>query len=225
MFHIEAITIAPFKHSKYDDPIEYSINDSFDEVSKIYDYLGIQDKSNIYKVSKNYMTNGYNELSPAVAIKMEPAIISKIKLIWIGSNFLYGKNMDFNFRQDILSTRYIFESKIDLTVIPTSPISSNLLTSIYELEGELKGKNDLCDYLCYAFKYRFHGIHKRWPLWDVAAVAFLINESWFNVMSISCPKILEDNTFELTTRRHPVKFVNYLNAVSILNDLFYQLSK
>lgn len=48
--------------------------------------------------------------------------------------------MNFNFRQDILSTRYIFESKIDLTIIPTSPISSNLLTSVYELDGELREK-------------------------------------------------------------------------------------
>jgi len=250
-FNIEAITIAPFKHSKYEYPVEYSINDSFDEISKIYDFLDIQDKSNIYKGSTNYLTNGYEESTPAVekiievckkneltyilasgcltnialAMKKEPSIISKIKLIWIGTNFLFGKNHDFNFRQDIESTKFIFDSKVDFTIIPCTPISSNLTVSIYELEAEIKGKNPLCDYLCYVFKYRHHGLSKRWPLWDVALVAYLLHEEWFDVMSISCPYILEDNRFELTSGRHEVKFVKALNANSIIEDLFKTLVK
>lgn len=53
-------------------------------------------------------------------------------------------------------------------IMSCSPITSNLVTSIYELESELKGKNELCDYyLCYRFYNRAYGHTKRWPLWNI----------------------------------------------------------
>lgn len=159
----------------------------------------------------------------ALAIKKCPKIINKIKIIWIGSNFLYGRNNDSNFKRDVDSVRLVFESKADLTVIPTSPISSNLLLSIYEVESKLKNKNELCDFLIYRFKYRAFGIEERWPLWDIAAIALLINENWFDFIDISCPLINDDNTFTHTENRHMIRFVKYLNANKILDDLFNSL--
>lgn len=249
LFDIEAITISPFKHSKYNYPVSYSVDDSFDEISKIFDYLGIEDRSIVYKGSTDYLVNGYDEENPAVkkiievclknretyilatgcltnialAVKKCPSIIEKMKLIWLGSNFLFGKNQDFNFRQDIVSTKFVFESKVDLTIMPCTPITSNLVVSIYELDAEIKGKNDLCDYLCYIFKNRSHGITKRWPLWDVSVVAYLAHQEWFETMEVSCPYIKEDNCFELTTNRHKIKFIKSLNANAILEDVFSKL--
>lgn len=50
-------------------------------------------------------------------------------------------------------------------IMSCSPITSNLVTSIYELKSELKGKNELCDYyLCYRFYNRAYDPTKRWPL-------------------------------------------------------------
>lgn len=249
LFFIEAITISPFKHSRYDYSVSDSINDSFDEIAKILDYFHIEDRSNIYKGSTDYLVNGYNEDNPAVnkiieiclkneetyilatgcltnialAMKKCPAIISKMKLIWLGSNFLFGNNHDFNFRQDIVSTKYVFESHVDLTVIPCTPITSNLIVSIYELEAEIKEKNDLCDYLYYIFKNRSHGMTKRWPLWDISVVAYMVNKDWFETMEISCPYIKEDNHFEFIENRHKVKFIKSLNANAIIEDLFQKL--
>lgn len=108
--------------------------------------------------------------------------------------------------------------------MPCSPITSNLMTSIYELESELKGKNELCDYLCYRFYNRAYGPTKRWPLWDISVIAYMINKNWFNTMDVSCPIINEDNSFKLTENRHNIKFVNYLNANEIFKDLFEKLT-
>lgn len=108
--------------------------------------------------------------------------------------------------------------------MPCSPITSNLMTSIYELESELKGKNELCDYLCYRFYNRAYGPTKRWPLWDISVIAYMINKNWFNTMDVSCPIINEDNSFKLTENRHNIKFVNYLNANEIFKDLFNKLT-
>lgn len=107
----------------------------------------------------------------AVAVKKDPSIISRIEIIWLGTNFLFGDNQDFNFKQDIEAVKEVFNSKVKLTVMPCSPITSNLMTSIYELKAEIGGKSELCDYLCEKFYHRFWGPHKRWPLWDISVIA------------------------------------------------------
>lgn len=249
IFDVQAITIAPFKHSMWKKTVSESIDASYDETCKLYDYLNISDKSNIYKGSRDYYSNGYLECNEAVrkiveianknektyilaagcltnvaiAINLYPEIINKIEVIWIGTNFLFGRNKDFNFNQDVEAVRYVFNSKVKLTVIPCSPISSNLMTSIFELEYELKGTNELNDYLCYKFYNRYWGHHKRWPLWDISIIAYMINKDWFDTMEVSCPIINEDNTFTLTTDQHRITFVKYLNANCIFEDLFNKL--
>ena len=250
IFNIEAITIAPFKHSKWQKTVSESIDASYNEACKIFDLLDLKDKSLIYKGSRDYLKNGYNEKNPAInkiieianknnktyilaigcltnialALKYNPEIVDKIEVIWLGSNFLFGPNKDFNFAQDIEAVKVVFESNVKLTILPCSPITSNLMTSIYELESELKGKNKLCDYLCYRFYNRSHGPTKRWPLWDISVIAYMINKNWFNTIDISCPLINNDNTFKFTKNRHNIKFVNYLNANEIFKDLFEKLT-
>ena len=99
------------------------------------------------------------------------------------------------------------------------------MTSIYELKAEIGEKNELCDYLCEKFYNRFWGPHKRWPIWDIGAVAYLINENWFKIMNVSCPIINDDNTFNHTKGRHSITFVKQLNANNIYENLFESLTK
>ncbi len=251
IFDIKAITIAPFKHSGYKKSVFDSIDDSYDETCKIFKYLNISDKSLIYKGSRDYLSNGYLNTSDAVdkiielamendkiyivaigcltnialAIIKEPKIINKIEVIWGGTNFLFGDNKDFNFRQDVEAVKTVFYSKVKLTVVPCSPITSNLMTSIYELHAEIGGKNELCDYLCDKFYNRFWGPHKRYPIWDIGAIAYMINNKWFQTMEISCPIINEDNTFTFTQGRHKITFIKKIDANKIYEDLFKSLIK
>ncbi len=251
LFDIKAITICPFKHSGYKKTVSDSIDDSYIETCKIFDFLNISDKSIIYKGSRDYLSNGYMEDNDAVekiieiakendkttivaigcltnialSIKKDPSIIDKIEVIWQGSNFLFGDNKDFNFRQDVEAVKTVFYSKIKLTVMPCSPITSNLMTSIYELKAEIGGQNELCDYLCDKFYNRFWGPHKRWPLWDIGSIAYIINKNWFKEMDISCPIINDDNTFTHTTGNHNITFIKQLNANSIYKNLFASLIK
>lgn len=249
IFDVQAITIAPFKHSRWEKSVSESVDASYEEACKIYDYLGIKDKSNIYKGSRDYLKNGYDETNEAVekiieisksnnkiyilaigcltnialAIKKAPSIIKNIEIVWLGSNFLFGNNQDFNFRQDVEAVKVVLESKVKVTIMPCSPITSNLMTSIYELEHELKGKNELCNYLCHKFYHRLGHTMKRWPLWDISVIAYMINKEWFKTMEISCPIINDDNTFKFTKDRHKITFVKYLNANMIFDDLFRKL--
>lgn len=251
LFDISAITIAPFKHSKYTKSVAESIDDSYDETVKIFRYLKIDDIDKIYKGSRGYLTNGYEDETDAVkkiieechkgekvtviaigcltnialAIKKDPSIINNMEVIWIGSNFLVGDNQDFNFRQDVEAVRTVFESTVNLVVVPCSPITSALMTSIYELRAEIGGTSELNDYLCDKFYDRPWGPHKRYPIWDIGAVAYAINPDWFQTISISCPIINANNTFTFTKDRHKITFVKYINAIAIYENLFECLKK
>lgn len=250
IFNVKAITIAPFKHSKWNGTVAESVDASYKEACKLYDYLGIHDYSNILKGSRDYFKNGYIEetdaikkmyeiikecdktyilaigclTNVAVLLNNHPEVINKIEVIWLGSNFLFGDNQDFNFKQDVDAVRYVFSSKIKLTVIPCSPITSNLLMSIYELKYELKSGNELNDYLIDRFYDRPWGPHRRWPLWDISVVAYMINKSWFKTMDVYAPEIGNDNKFIFVRSDHKITFVRDLKANLILDNMFEVLN-
>lgn len=253
-FNIEAIAVAPYSHSDRKETIEETTEKSYNEILKICNWLNFETKNKVFKGSTSYVCNGYNEdneavdkiieiatknkktyilaigaiTNVAVAIKKAPEIIKNIEIIWLGGNSFLTKdnNVEFNFRQDVQAVREVFESKVNLTVIPCKNVASNLTTSIYELEHFLKGRNELCDYLCQRFyNDTYHGIEERRVIWDISVIAYMINRTWFKTEQISCPIIKEEASYELTENRHNITFVNYLSANKIYSDLFEKLVK
>lgn len=204
-FNVEAITVAPFH--KGNISVEDGINKSYDEIIKICNWLNFKTDGKVFKGSTGYLKNGYNEENDAVnkiieiarkndktyilaigaitnvalAILNAPEILSKIEIIWLGGNsFLSLNNNEFNFKGDVQAVRTVFESKVKLTIIPCKNVASNLRTSIYELEHFLKGKSELCDYLCQRFyNDGIHGIQERRVIWDISVIAYMINKKWF----------------------------------------------
>lgn len=250
-FNIEAITVAPYHHDN-GISIQEGIDKSYNEIIKICNWLKFDTKNKVFKGSTGYTGDGYCDNNDAVnkiieiaskntktyilaigaitniaiALKKAPNIIDRIEVIWLGGHsFLSKDNKEFNFRQDVQAVRDIFESKVKLTIIPCKNVASNLRTSIYELEHFLKGKSELCDYLCEKFlNDSIHGITERRVIWDISVIAYMINKEWFETGKISCPNIKEDTSYELTENNHKIIIVNYLNVDEIYRDLFEKLS-
>ena len=251
-FNIEAITVAPYHHDN-NISIEEGTDKSYNEVVKICNWLNFDWSDKVLKGSTDYVANGYNEENDAVnkiieivnrndktyilaigaitniaiAIKKEPKIVDKIEVIWLGGHsFLSKDNKEFNFKQDVQAIRTVFESKVKLTIIPCKNVASNLRTSIYELEHFLKGKSELCDYLCQRFyNDGVHGIQERRVIWDISVIAYMINKQWFETEEISQPNINNDTSYELTENNHKIIVVNYLNVDEIYKDLFKKLGE
>ena len=249
-FNIEAITIAPYQHDN-DLLIEEGQEKSYKEVLKICKWLNFNTENRVFKGSTDYVQNGYNESNEAVekiieislknektyimaigaitnvalAIMKEPKIIDRIEIIWLGGHStLIKDNLEFNFRQDVQAVRKVFESKVDLTIIPCKNVASNLMTTIYELEYHLKGKSELGDYLCKRFyNDSKHGIQTRRVLWDISVIAYLINKDWFETSKINCPNIKEDTSYETNTNNHLITMVNFLKSNKIYEDMFEKL--
>ena len=251
-FNIEAITVAPYHHDN-DISIEEGQEKSYQEILKICNWLNFDTENRVFKGSNGYIENGYNETNEAVekiieiaeknektyimaigaitnvalAIKKAPDIIEKIEIIWLGGHSpICNNNKEFNFRQDVKAIKEIFESKVDLTIIPCKGVASNLKISIYELEHYLKGKSELCNYLCSRFyNDEIHGIQTRRVIWDISVVAYLINKEWFEEKKMDCPEINKDLSYSFNKNDRKIKFVTYLDSDKIYNDLFNKLIK
>ena len=162
----------------------------------------------------------------ASAILIEPKIIKNIVVVWLGGNALYWPNQkEFNLKQDILASRIVFDSGVPLVVMPCNPVVSHFQTTVPELKHYLEGKNDLSDYLFNIVKEYGKG-QEAWSkvIWDVTAVAWLVNPDWIRTNMVHSPILTDQITFSVDQSRHFIRIAASLNRDAIFKDLFSKLS-
>ncbi len=251
LFNVQAITIAPYSHKTRNVSVKDGQELSYNETLKLCKWLNFDIRNKVFKGATDYMQNGYYEDNEAVnkiieialkndktyimaigaitnialAIKKEPRIIDKIEVVWLGGNELgYKDNLEYNFRQDIEAIKTVFESKVNITVLPCRDVVSELKIDINELRENLANRSKVCDYLIDRFyNDGYHGIQEARVIWDIAVIAYMINKNWFEIKKISCPNIREDTSYEVTDNRHSITFVTKLNRDKIYEDLFRKL--
>ncbi|MBQ8165254.1 MAG: nucleoside hydrolase [Clostridia bacterium] len=164
----------------------------------------------------------------ASAILKNPAMKEKCVVVWLGG---HGTHMprpasEFNMQQDIAAARVVFGCGVPLVQLPCFGVVDHFVTSKYELEYWLKGKNTLCDYLCEntvkeADSYAFG---KPWTrvIWDVTAVAWLLNsDSRFMAETLIPSPIPEyDHTYSYDEKRHKIRYVYQIYRDALFEDLF-----
>ena len=252
-FNIEAITVAPYSHRKRKVTVQEGQELSYNEIIKICNWLKYDIKDKVFKGSMDYIQNGYDEENDAVnkiieialkndktyilaigaitnvalAIKKEPKIIKKIEIIWLGGNELnYKDNMEYNFRQDVEAVKIVFYSGVKLTVLPCCDVVTELNIHVDVLKEMIGNKSKLCDYLISRFyNDGYHGPIEMRPIFDIAVIAYMINKRWFKKEKISCPKINDDTSYEVTNGEHQITMVTKLNRDRIYKDLFEKLSE
>ena len=253
LFNIEAITVAPYSHTKIDVKVKYGQELSYNEILKICNWLNFDTDNKVFKGSVDYIQNGYDEKNVAVnkiieialknnktyilgigaitnialAIKKEPKIVNKIEIIWLGGNELgYKDNLEYNFRQDVEAVKIVFESKVKLTILPCKKIVSELRIDINTLKKYLENKSELCNYLIERFyNDGYHDVQESRVIWDISVIAYMINKNWFETEQISCPNIREDTSYEITDNKHNITFVTKLDRNKIYEDLFNKLGE
>ncbi len=52
----------------------------------------------------------------------------------------------------------------------------------------------------------------------------MINKEWFQTEEVSCPNIKDDTSYEITSNKHKITVVNYLDVDKIYKDLFEKLT-
>ena len=167
----------------------------------------------------------------ASALLLEPRLVEKIVVVWLGGK---GKNWpfasEFNLQQDVRSSKIMFDSGVPLIQIPTQPVTSHLLLSIPEAEKYLKGQGAIGDYLLDIFQQYPKELdvdEYAWSkvVWDISAVAYVINPSWFQTELDATPILTTEKTYSIDRRRPLYRVVTHLNRDKIFGDMFRKIEQ
>ena len=163
----------------------------------------------------------------ASAILIEPEIIKNMVVVWLGGNDLnWPHQREFNLVQDVAAAQVVFNSGVPFVVMPTRPVISHFHTTIPELKYFLKDKNVLSDYL-YDIVEEYSGGRDAWSkvIWDVTAVAWLINPQWLPTNLVHSPVLTDHVTFSVDHSRHFIRMATSVNRDAVFRDLFSKLTK
>ena len=168
----------------------------------------------------------------ASAILMEPAIIDRIVIIWLGGNVTnWPDTKEFNMMQDIAAARVIFGCGAAVVQLPCTGVISNLRTTKPELTYWLKDKNPLADYLAQNTinEADSYAEGKPWSrvIWDISSVFWLLNdnEKYMKQKFIPAPIPEYDYTYSFNEHRHPVAYVWDIDRDAVFEHLFDVLTK
>jgi purine nucleosidase len=268
---VEGIYAAPFFNHRSTDPGN-GMELSYEEILRLLDRLDMPSKGFVHRGSNGflvdydhpYTSDAVNDLieramssdeplyvvaigaltNIASAILIEPKIIERIILVWLGGNALHWPHTtEFNLCGDVLASRLIFDCGIPLVLIPCAGVTTHLRTTVSEIDQYVQGQGAIGDFLAKRFK-EYSDDHFGWSkeIWDVVAIAYMINADWVLSFITSSPMIAQQPpankpgknpypwekyhlTWSFDQTRHPIRCAYYLERDPIFRDLFEKLRR
>ncbi len=148
----------------------------------------------------------------ASAILLEPAIVDRIVVVWLGGHALDAIGLGCG---------------VPLVQFPCMGVVSSFTVSEAELLMWLKGKNVLCDYLVgHTVDEMVHENGRPWSrvIWDVTAVSWLAEGDFLKSRLIPSPVPEYDGLYGFDCRRHFIHYVYYIERDRLVRDLFDKLT-
>lgn len=164
----------------------------------------------------------------ALALQMEPQIMDKIVVVWLGGNSMHWPHVvEFNACQDVTATKYLLDSGVPLVMLPAYNAIAGLITSIPELEYYLYGKSEIGTYLVDIVKsYRQkYDPNCAWSkvIWDIAGVAYVLHPEWFQTCLVHTPIMTTDRHWASDSRRPMMRICEYVQRDYVFHDVFRKL--
>jgi purine nucleosidase len=175
----------------------------------------------LYVVAVGAITNVAN------AILLEPSIIRHIVVVWLGGNGHHWPNQrEFNYFQDLKASRTIFDCGVPFVQVPCTPVVTHLSTTVPEMEKYVGGQGAIGDYLLDIFR-DYHQDHFGWSkvLWDMSAIAYVINPDWTPSNLVHSPIVTDQFTLSVDESRHFIRTVYFIKRDDIFRDFFTKLAK
>lgn len=205
----------PYESDAARDLIERAMNSSTDDP--------------LYVVAIGALTN------IASALLIEPKIIEHIVVVWLGGHALHWPHtQEFNLQGDVIAARLVLDCGVPLVLIPCAGVTTHLRSTVSEIDQYVRGQGAIGDYLAETFN-GYSDDHYAWSkeIWDVVAVAYLINAHWIPSNLVPSPIITQhprlDNpakarlTWSFDNSRHLIRCAYYLERDPIFRDLFIKL--
>ena len=164
----------------------------------------------------------------ASALIMEPAIIDKIVVIWLGGHSHYWKDTkEFNLIQDVAAARVVFDSGVPLVQIPCLGVASHLATTEPELRAHMKDKSEIGEYLYKItcnIAAREEGKYWSRVIWDISTFMWLVGpKECISEHLTHSPIISYEGTYSVDESRHLIKVVDWFDRDQVFEELFSTL--
>lgn len=252
---VMAINAAPFLNDRSNSPADGMLK-SFDEIKRLIGMMKEPYEGPVFHGSKEYLqapeipvespaaynlaklAHHYSPENPlyvvsvgaitniASAILIDPSIIDKIVIVWLGGHpFHWHSTSEFNLMQDIHAGNVIFGCGAAVVQIPCLGVASHLLTTKAELEMSIGGKSALCDTLIKLFsEYKEDHFAYAKEIWDISAIAWLVNSDWVPTTLEHSPIITDRCTWSRDPLRHFCRSAYYVDRNSVFYDMFSKIA-
>jgi purine nucleosidase len=250
---LEAVYAAPFHNSLSNGP-EDGMRKSFEEVHRVLEVVG-RPELDVFAGATDWLANRPPTRSPAAtdlidralsndnqplyvvaigaptnvstAIGLCPDIIGKVVVIWLGGNSLHWPSArEFNLYQDPAATRLLFDCGVALVHVPCHNVADHLVTTRAEIERHVMPAGPVGRFL----SDRFAAAVRDEPgasrvIWDLAAVAWLLDTSWATTVLTDSPLLTSEVTWSRDRGRHLIGEVMDINRDAVFADLFARLAR
>lgn len=159
--------------------------------------------------------------NPASAILMEPGIRDRIKVLWLAGKAWPKGGLFFNNRNDILAAQIVFNSGVDLTLVPACGTANKLKISLTD-RRHIKGKGEIGDYLWALFMRRF-GIPK--AIYDVTAIAAIKSPDLCSWVHSPRPALLSNGEYDHSNTDGIIRVAVDIDKRAIRHDFFSLLNR
>jgi len=178
-----------------------------------------REKGPLYVIAIGAITNVVS------AILMEPSVIDNMVVVWMGGHAYYWHDAgDFNLKQDVIGARLLFDCGVPVVHIPGRPITDHLLTTVPEIERHVAGKGQIGDYLAQIFsEYTDNPFGWSKPIWDIAAISWVIDSSWVPTVLDHSPIVTDQRTYSRDPSRHFVRVAVSVDRDAIFRDVFSKI--
>ena len=176
----------------------------------------------------------------ALALKKDPSIASKVRIVWLGSN--YPDPGEYNQVNDISAMQYVLDTETDLEIAMVrydKPSGTDAVRALLsEIEERMPGKGptisapvtgrhgneftNFGDYSISLFRNieEYHGDPPSRALFDMAAVAIVKNPSWAVKSRIPSPEYVNGTWIDRADNPHLITIWENFDKEKILEDFY-----
>lgn len=164
----------------------------------------------------------------ASALLLCPHIKDNIVVVWLGGHSLsWPHTNEFNMVQDIAAARVVMMSGVPFVQLPCMGVVDSFSISKPELEAWLIDRNPLSNYLARTVLSAQQNADRIWtrPIWDVTAVAWLLNDKdrFMQSRLIPTPLPSYDCQYELVPQAPLCRYVYHIERDSLMRELIKKL--
>ena len=250
-----AVYAAPYFNDRSSGP-EDGMEKSYAEIVRLLEKMGRPGDGFVFKGSRSYLPNGETPVESeaardlvkkalampdgellyvvaigaitnvASAILMEPEIVKKISVVWLGGHPLSASTArEFNLMQDVPAARVVLDCGVPFTLVPCMGVASHLLATVPDMKDAIGGKNALCDALVELFG-EYSSDHFGWAkeIWDVSTIAYLVNPDWIPTVLEHSPLLTDDCHWAHDANRHFIRVATFARRTPIFRDLYRKLA-